>query len=218
METLYTYLFRDPKDNRPIYVGKGQSDRAFTHGRISRTSRLSYLIRKRKVEGYAVVPIINYEVDEQTALQMEMFWIDFYGREDLNKGPLFNLNDGGTGVGGTNKGKPLSDETKAKISAKLKGRPGIPNPNKGKAGKPCSEETKRKLSEFNKGKKLSDETREKMSRRTAHNKGKPMSPEAKEKLAAKVRENWADGRYDSLKKDGMPFDAAKAAYESLAAK
>ena len=68
------------------------------------------------------------------------------------------------------KGKPTnrfpSAETRAKMSAKRKGKKRPPEATKGiknsRLGKPMSEEAKAKLSEFNKGKKLSEETKAKM--------------------------------------------------------
>jgi hypothetical protein len=128
MKIFYTYLYRDPKNGIPIYIGKGTGRRAKEHARRKcrngQYSQLTNLINKRRAEGYIVEPIINNEVDEATALFMECFWINFYGRADLGTGTLFNLTDGGDGVSGSNgNSKPRSAEHKAKISAALKGRP-----------------------------------------------------------------------------------------------
>lgn len=59
-----------------------------------------------------------------------------------------------------NKGKPMSEEYKIKLSMAHKGQVAW---NKGKKCKPLSEETKKKISESQKGKKMSEETRRKMS-------------------------------------------------------
>ena len=96
-----------------------------------------------------------------------------------------------------NKGKPMSEEQKRKISESKKNisdetrkkmsesHKGKPAPNK---GKPMSEEQKKKISEALKN--ISDETRKKMSEshkgKPAPNKGKPMSEEQKKKLSKKV--------------------------------
>ena len=84
------------------------------------------------------------------------------------------------------RGRKLSEETKAKISAARKG----------KKGKPHSEESKAKISAANKGKKgkpLSEEHKAKIS---AANKGKPLSEETKAKLSASLKDNipWNKGR------------------------
>ena len=57
-----------------------------------------------------------------------------------------------------NKGKPLSEETKRKISEKMKGE------NHPNWGKKRSEETKKKISKGNKGKKRSEENKKKLSK------------------------------------------------------
>lgn len=94
MADYYTYLYRDT-DNTPIYVGKGHCKRAYAH--IHNKGYLGNILRKRKRENQELVPIIHYEVDEDTALEMEKFWIAFYGRKDLGQGTLLNLTDGGEG-------------------------------------------------------------------------------------------------------------------------
>ena len=89
-------------------------------------------------------------------------------------------------IAATQKGRPKSEEMKAKVSATLQGRPGRVQSEEEKAkrsatlkgkGKPMSEEAKAKSSAALKG-------------RVAHNKGKPMSEEAQAKssAAAKARE------------------------------
>jgi len=87
-----------------------------------------------------------------------------------------------------NKGKPLSDEHKAKLSTSLKGREA---PNK---GKPMSEEQKAKLSAAHKGQKHTDETKARIGKaakgnkhsvgRTPWNKGVPVTEEQKTKISA----------------------------------
>jgi NUMOD3 motif len=173
---FYTYLYRDPKDNTPIYVGKGHGRRAWKHFHKTSHSKLSNTLRKRKDEGYAVEPIINYEVDEATAFHMEMFWIDFYGRADLGKGPLFNRTDGGEGTANPpaetralwseqRKGRKHSAETKAKMKASAKASArrvcaGRVSPRKGKTH---TEEAKARISAAQTGKRHTEETKAKIS-------------------------------------------------------
>ena len=85
------------------------------------------------------------------------------------------------------KGKPMSEESKKKLSEAHKGK-SVWN-----KGKKLSEETKKKLSETHKGKKLSEEARKKMSE--AH-KGKHHSEETKKKLseANKGKPSWNKGK------------------------
>lgn len=113
--------------------------------------------------------------------EREKFWI-----AELNcKVPNgYNLTDGGTGALGSvsRKGKHLSAEHKAKISASEK-------------GKALSAETKEKLSKVNIGKKASVETRKKLSivhsnisdetrkKLSAANKGRIVTAETRKKIS-----------------------------------
>lgn len=155
---FYTYLYRDPKDETPIYVGKGSGMRAWSHSKKTTNPHLKNLLNKRKIEGYIVEPIIHNEVDETTALEMEKFWIAFYGRADLGLGTLFNLTDGGEGTSGI-KRTPKTDEQKNEISLRFK-------------NKPKTDEQKRKMSAARKGKPLTEETKINMS---IVRKGRPWS-------------------------------------------
>ena len=118
--------------------------------------------------------------------EWEQYYIKFYDTLYPNG---YNLQEGGRGgvpseearrkMSEANKGKPahnkgvpMSEEQKKKLSESKKNisdeiRKKISEAKKGKPasnkGKPMSEEQKRKLSEANKGKKLSDETKRKMS-------------------------------------------------------
>jgi NUMOD3 motif len=213
---FYTYLYRDPKDDTPIYVGKGTGKRAWAHQRTK--SHIGNVIRKRKREGYTVEPIINYEVDEATAHHMEMFWIDFYGRADLGKGTLFNRTDGGEGLANPSEGtrakisaaafgrQPMSNEVKAKINAARKGKPGKPHTEETKAkisaghiGKIISDESKIKMSQSAKKRPpVSEETKAKLSAarkgKPGHNKGIPRSAETREKISATLKRRAKEKR------------------------
>lgn len=159
MNQYYIYLYRDI-DGTEIYVGKGRNNRAFAHMRPSTKTHLGYLLRKRKRQGFIIKPIIYNVINEETALELEKFWIAFYGRADKKQGTLLNLTDGGDGVSGSisplkgikigpNKKKGRKGpHTAAHIKnagAARKGKGTGPNGRKGiKTGKPS----------WNKGKKL----------------------------------------------------------------
>lgn len=139
MNNFYVYLWIDPKTNIERYVGKGSSRRVLDHWYTN--TRLGYMLRKRKREGYDPQPIIiKSNLDEMTALALERVWIQIYGRLDLKKGTLFNLTDGGDGASGAIPYE-RTDEIKKLISEKNKGKTphnkgkpspikGIPNPKK----------------------------------------------------------------------------------------
>lgn len=176
-DKFYTYLYKDPIDNKPIYVGKGKGNRAYYH--IYAKTQLGNTLRKRKTEGYVVEPVINYEADETTALEMEKFWINFYGRLDLGTGTLFNLTDGGEKAPGSN---PWN-------KGKVRPQP-LNSSNWGKGHKPWNtgktketdirmQEIADKLSLSNKGKpgnkdyRATDETKAKISLGNKNRKWKP---------------------------------------------
>jgi hypothetical protein len=168
MTQYYTYLYRDI-DGTPIYVGKGCDKRAWSHNKSR--SRLGNTLRKRFRDGASLQPIIFNQADEQTALDMEVFWIAFYGREDLGKGTLFNLTAGGEGISGYKHTQSFIDSRK-----------GLPSPNKGKPGHKCTENTKELLREARKLQIVLPETNAKIS---AKLKGVAKPPRSSEHSAAR---------------------------------
>ena len=93
---FYVYLYRDPKNETPVYVGKGIGYRAWSHLNNSHNKRLSNLISKRHREGYVIRPsILGFFENATDALEAEEKLIASFGRADLSTGSLFNLSDGG---------------------------------------------------------------------------------------------------------------------------
>ena len=84
------------------------------------------------------------------------------------------------------KGRTLSAETKAKISAAKKGRPSAMK------GKTPSAETKAKIAAAMKGKKYGPRSAETRAKIAAAMKGKTRSAETKAKIAASVKASWAN--------------------------
>lgn len=126
MNAFYTYTYFDPLVDVVIYVGKGQDMSAWRHR--NKKTRLGYTIRKRLSQGIILEPKIEYHKNENTALAAEIFWIATYGREDLGKGSLFNLTNGGEGTSGR---KISIDEiSKRVITRKLKGPWNTPETNR----------------------------------------------------------------------------------------
>lgn len=96
-----TYLYRDPKDGTPRYVGWGSSlERPFYHLKRTHNVQLGRMLKKRKSEGLNPRPevVVCPIQTESYAKLLECCWIEKYGREDLGKGTLFNKTDGGDGV------------------------------------------------------------------------------------------------------------------------
>lgn len=166
----YTYIYFDPsRNNEPIYVGKGSGKRNLYH--LTRKKiRHPFIQRLEYMKELNIEPIIQaiYGLDEVCAYELEMEFISFFGRKDLNKGPLLNLTDGG----GRNTGSVLSEGHRRRIGEKSKGRIKTP-------------ETRKKLSIsvssfLQENKRIwNEETKEKISKSLQ---GRPHTEERKENL------------------------------------
>lgn len=92
---FYVYLYRDPVSGVPVYVGKGQGQRAQSH--LTGTANLlfwRFLIQCQNA-GYDVQPEIVFDdLDEVTALACEAVLIEKFGRRIRGTGSLFNRASG----------------------------------------------------------------------------------------------------------------------------
>jgi hypothetical protein len=114
----------------PFYIGKGSGTRYKNHLTPSSMSRNTYMANKlTKMINENNEPIILkiYEnLTEKEALNIEKLFINKIGRRITNEGSLANMTEGGENGTGLKKehhpnwGKKLSEETKKKISNKLK--------------------------------------------------------------------------------------------------
>ena len=146
---VYAYL---RKDGTPYYIGKGTGYRAWdTH---------HFPIPKDKSR----IVILENNLTEIGAYAIERRMIRWYGRKDLGLGILRNGTDGGegasSGIGNHRYGKPMSEESKKKLSASKKGKPN------GHLGKKRSPESCKNISKAITGIKKgppSEETRRKIS-------------------------------------------------------
>jgi hypothetical protein len=109
---FYTYAHYTP-EGRLFYIGKGQGRRAHSKHRINK--HWHSIVAKY---GQPKVEILaNWDTEEE-AFSHEILLINCF--RDMGY-KLCNLTDGGEGA----TGRKISDEHKAKISAKLKGRVGV---------------------------------------------------------------------------------------------
>jgi len=238
-QIYYTYLFLNPLkpgkfkynehefEYEPFYVGKGKGKRWQTH-----LKEENIIVEKNKHKNNIIKQILSinknpiliklYEnISEKEAFDYEIYLISLIGRSDLNTGPLTNLTAGGDGCvkRSNNYGRPTSDETKKKISEKIKSLgtwAGDNNPSKTKehqemmskklknrifsdesklkmsissTGKTHTLETKRKLSESRIGIKRSDSFVQKIKKA---NSGKKRTPQVKLKYSLMRRKNKVD--------------------------
>jgi hypothetical protein len=98
MNRYYVYVYVDPTNSEPIYVGKGHGDRARCHlvrtDNHPLTRRLAWL-KRRGLE--PLIKLIDVETEE-LAYELEDQLIELVGRADLKTGPLLNLAAGGRGL------------------------------------------------------------------------------------------------------------------------
>ena len=120
---FYTYVWYDPRNGNPIYVGKGKQRNH--HGLFTRANRVlnnkmhddTLLLRSvcKKIEEAGLIVIVKIEAiynSEVKAFASEKKLITQFGRRDLETGTLCNLTDGGEGASG----KVLSEEECIRIS------------------------------------------------------------------------------------------------------
>ena len=147
----YIYGLLCPYDNIIKYVGQStqnpkvrlyqhlRNDSKYNDAKTTWINKVKRLNLKDKVE-----IIILEKCDKILLNEREKYWITYFINDGIK---LKNCTDGG------DNNYTFTEETKQKISNKLKGRPGIKH----------TEETKRKMSENKKGQKLSEETKKIMS-------------------------------------------------------
>ena len=162
---FYVYLHVRGDTGMPFYVGKGSGNRCIQRDRTNK--HWKNIVSKC---GFDII-FLEDNLDENTAFELEKYWIKRIGRMIDNTGPLVNVTTGGDGYSGR----------------KWQGqRSGEQNP---MFGKHQTAETKQKISESKKGKSRPEHVQEilrnsgkgkfgKLSSRyrTTH------SPEAKEKM------------------------------------
>ena len=140
----FIYLYLDPKDMTPRYVGIGGEGRAFRHLDGSSNAGLDEMIKTRISEGFTVRPVVLPLSSMEDAKTVETFWIRMYGRVDLATGTLFNLTDGGDGM------KNPSPYIIARIRGANKSESHRAALSRAKLGKPHSEAHKQALSDAHK--------------------------------------------------------------------
>lgn len=136
----YCYVYIDPRNSEAFYVGKGKQWRAWAHLKPSAPNIfLRNKITQIRSDGCEPLIEIIQVASNDDAMTLERILISHYGRRDLATGSLLNYTSGGEGSSGRKHSH--TEETKKRISEKLKGRvitathrQRISEGNKGKAG------------------------------------------------------------------------------------
>jgi len=158
MSIYYVYAYSRSKNSiiapkgTPYYVGKGSNGRAYD-------KRHAVSIPKDKSN----IVFLESNLSENKAFEIEKFLIGYYGRIDLGTGILRNRTDGGEGSSGYIVSKETRMKKSAAWKGEnnpMYGKSGINSP---RYGKPHSEETKAKMSAVLKGRQFSNDSKAKMS-------------------------------------------------------
>lgn len=164
---FYSYLWlRD--DGSPYYAGKGKGKRAFS----------AYHSFHPPADPSRI--LIFPHATEIESFESEIAFIKWFGRKDLGTGGLRNLTDGGEG----SSGRIASQETRAKIGAKGRGRKQSPVAKRhqiaAQLGSTRSVETRAKQAAAAKGRKHSEATKAKLA---IYRRGIKASSETKVKIS-----------------------------------
>ena len=81
----YVYVYIDPRNNKPFYIGEGQGNRAFDHLEDKTDSeKVKRIADIRKHKKQPIIQILTYGFeDKETALMVEAAAIDLIGVENL---------------------------------------------------------------------------------------------------------------------------------------
>src|ERR1035437_1201514 len=168
MSTIYALIHPETREIR--YVGKTQrtTKARYSQHLYDSKKKINHLYNWwRTLEGL-IPEMITLEVDPLDIDEAETRWI-LKGKSE--GWPLTNMTPGGEG---SCLGHIVTPETRAKISAANKGKPGL------NLGKPVSEVTREKLRQKMLGRKHSDEAKAKMA---ISQKGRIVSDETRAKLS-----------------------------------
>ena len=185
----YVYKYTD-KDDIPFYMGMGKDYRYKDHLWIRKDKKYKDLYFYRKLNKMIDndekfnVEIIHKELSRKEAIEIEKYYIAFYGRKCFGLGTLCNLTEGGDG------GVPgiIKESTREKLRLNWLG----------KKHSPESIEKMRKVQRGLKHRKLTEEQLVVHSQVVVE---RWKSPEYREKVHIKILENYAK-RIEETKKTG----------------
>jgi hypothetical protein len=180
VNVFYVYVYIDPSDGVPFYIGKGKDKRAYKHLTASAMQtgldKGWFFYRKlRKLLASDTSPEIRFlckELTEDQSFYWETFFITALGRRDIKTGCLCNHTNGGDGP--SHKGHQHSEETKALIAEKLR---------EIRTGWTLPEETKQRIGDAHRGRVHTDEARARMAEGQKKRFARPFPAETRQKMS-----------------------------------
>ena len=108
---FYVYVYSDPRNGKPFYIGKGIGNRAFAHLKDGSETAKVARIREIQAEGHEPeIEILAFGLDETTAFKVEAAVIDLIGFD--------NLTNRVVGHGAKKFGRMSVDEVHGKLASR----------------------------------------------------------------------------------------------------
>jgi len=80
----YVYLYVDPRDGQPFYVGKGRGNRALSHLHdTTDTAKAKRIVELKKLAQDPIIEILKHGMTEKEAFLVEAAAIDLLGLDEL---------------------------------------------------------------------------------------------------------------------------------------
>lgn len=127
MNKFYVYAYVDPRNHKPFYIGKGcdlrwQHHLNETKNNTENRKKYAYIQGLRNKNLEPIIYILFNNLKEEKAYEIETKLISIYGRKDIDEGGIL-MNICADNRPPVFYGRPVTKETREKISKAQKGKP-----------------------------------------------------------------------------------------------